>query len=242
MPTPTVTYDFGSVDTLITQQEVIDFAPVDPNSHAEQRLPFIAMREEKIFRKCLGIGFYKAMMADRLTYGEADCACDTTYTNFQEGKSYTTDDVVLYKGRLYKATNGTNGTQIPTNQSYLRLAPRFRKDEYNFLWERYLRAVLAFSISNDSMFYRLVSDTPLGVGQKEDDGKFKPLGVRDAGRLRQEYQTNIDDLMGTMHEFIKENKDLYPDYAPFTDECVNCNINKPRHYGFNTRRRNTSLR
>jgi hypothetical protein len=237
-----LTYEFGSVDTLMTQQEVVDHAPVDPNSYADQRLPFIAMREEKLFRKCLGITFYKTLMADRVIYRMVSGTGVTVYVNFKEGTSYLINAVVLYKNRLYKAKAATSGTQIPTDESYWMIAPKFVSDDHNYLWERYLRTILAFSISNDSLFYRLVSDTAQGLVQKEEEGKFKAVAIKDAGRLRQEYQTNIDDLMETMHEFMKENKDLYPDYAPLTDDCVNCNINKPRHYGFNTRRRNTSLR
>ena len=85
------------------------------------------------------------------------------------------------------------------------------------------------------MFYRLVSDTATGLVQKQTD-ELKPLGVQSAGRLKQEYQNNIDDLMSTMHDFIKENRNVFPDYGPFNTEiCTDCNI-KGRHYGFNTRR------
>jgi hypothetical protein len=41
-----LTYEFGSVETLITPQEIVDFAPVDPASYGEQRIPFIAVRED----------------------------------------------------------------------------------------------------------------------------------------------------------------------------------------------------
>lgn len=235
-----LTYEFNSTDTLITPQEIVDYAPVDPNSYSEQRLPFIAMREEKLFRKCLGFDFYKAMMADKVKYGPTDCAADVKYRNFTEGTSYVEDDVVLYKNRLYKAKVNTNGKQVPTNQGYWILAPRFKKSEYNYFWERYLRLILAFSISNDTLFYRIVSDEPTGLVQKKSDN-FQPITIKDAGRVKQEYQINIDDMMSMMHEFLKENKTLYPDYAPLKDECTNCNINKPRHYGFNTRRPRTRV-
>lgn len=235
-----LTYEFKSSETLITPQEIVDYAPVDPNSYSEQRLPFIAMREEKLFRKCMGIAFYKALMANKVKYG-ADYNCpDETYTNFQEGKKYNEGDVVLYKSRLYKAKSLTNGTQLPTDQGFWILAPKFKSVENNYLWERYLRAVLAFSISNDSLFYRIVSDTPNGLVQKKDD-KFEPVTIKDAGRIKQEYQINIDDLMETMHLFIKDNQEKYPEYAPLTEECTNCNIKKQRHYGFNTGRPRTRM-
>jgi len=237
-----LTYEFSSLETLITPQEIVDYAPVDPNSYSEQRLPFIAMREEKLFRKCLGFDFYKAMMADKVKYGATDCQADVTYTNFTEGKKYVEDDVVIYKNRLYKAKANTTGTQPPTNQGFWILAPRFKSADYNYLWERYLRVILAFSISNDTLFYRIVSDEPTGLVQKKSEN-FQPITIKDAGRVKQEYQINIDDMMSMMHEFLAENKDIYPDYAPLKTDgnCVNCNINKPRHYGFNTRRTGTRV-
>lgn len=227
-----VTYEFGSVETLITPQEVIDFSPVDPASYGEQRIPFIAVREEKIFIKCLGMAFYKTLMADKKKYAMTAGTGITVYVNFQEGTNYSSGAVVLYKNRLYKAKANTTG-QLPTDQGYWALAPRFVSDDHNYLWERYLRSILAFSISNDSLFYRLVSDTPIGIVQKYQENASKPLDVKSAGRLKAEYVADVDDMLHTMDVFLRENKDLYPDYKPLTDTCVNC-APKRRHYGFNT--------
>ena len=233
------TYNFNAGETIITPQEIVDFAPVDPNSYSEQRTPFIGMREEKLFRKCLGIDLYKVMMADKVVYTFGYTGCGTSYTHFTEGKNYVEDDVVLYKSRLYQCTTTTTGIQLPTDKGYWTLAPKFKTAAHNYLWERYLRTILAFSISSDSLFFRIISDEAVGVVQKQSD-QFKPLSVKDAGRVRQEYQGDIDDLMGVMHEFIRENPDDYPDYAPLSEKnCDPCKINQPRHYGFNTRRKGT---
>lgn len=231
-----LTYEFGSAETLITPQEVIDFGPVDPASYGESRKQNISVREEKFFLKCMGIAFYKALMADKVKYRTVAGTGVVVYVNFQEATAYASGNVVLYKNRLYKAKSATT-TQLPTDEGYWALAPRFATDEYNYLWERYLRTLLAFAINNDTVFYRIVSDTPMGVVQKFEEGKSKALDVKSAGRLKQEYVLDIDDMMHTMDVFIRENPESFPDYAPLNDKCVDCAPNRKRHYGFNTNKR-----
>jgi len=227
-----LTYEFGSLETLITPQEVIDFGPVDPASYGESRKANIVVREEKFFLKCIGMPMYKALMADKVKYRTVAGTGIVVYVNFNEGTAYSSGQVVLYKNRLYKAKSATT-TQLPTDEGYWALAPRFGTDEYNYLWERYLRTLLAFAINNDTLFYRIVSDTPMGVVQKFEDGKSKPLDVQSAGRLKKEYVLDVDDMMHTMDVFIRENPDSFPDYKPLTDNCIDC-APKRRHYGFNT--------
>jgi hypothetical protein len=232
-----ISYEFAANDTLITPQEIVDESPVGPNSYTDQRLPFMLRREEQLFRRYFGIAFYKVLMANRRKYSEASGTGITVYVHYHEGTPYTSGAVVLYKSRLYKAT--ANTTALPSNQSYWKRAERFANDDYNFLWERYLRSIIAFSISNDSLFYRLVSDTPTGLVQRYEEGKSRSLKVTEAGRLKAEYQTDIDDAMAIMDAFIRENKDIYPDYLPLKD----CNATnefakrrRPKNHGFNTYR------
>lgn len=229
-----LTYEFGSIETLITPQEIVDNAPVDPVSYGEQRIPFIAVREEKLFLKCMGMDFYKALMADKVKYAMTAGTGITVYVNYQEtSPAHSAGAVVLYKNRLYKAKAAVT-TQLPTDQGYWALAPRFETADYNYLWERYLKIILAMTISNETLFYRVVSDSPMGVVQKFEEGKSKPLDVKSVARVKQEYVTDIDDLMHTMDVFLRENAELYPDYAPnVISNCINC-APKRRNYGFNT--------
>jgi hypothetical protein len=233
---PTLTYDFDAKETLLTAQDVVDNAPVDPNSYADQRSQFIAMREEKLFRAKFGIDFYKALLADKVKYSSASGSGLTVYTNFQEGTTYAANAVVLYKNRLYKAkASGT--TQIPTNEARWTIAPKFETADNEYLWRRYLCTVLAFSVSSDSLFYRMVSDTPMGLVQKYDEGKMRPIKVQEAGRLKQEYQADIDDLIATMDAFLRENAEIFPDYLPTKNRCKSKNKyakSKRRNFGFNT--------
>jgi hypothetical protein len=233
---PTLTYDFDARETLLTAQDVVDNAPVDPNSYADQRSQFITIREEKLFRAKFGMDFYKALLADKVKYSAVSGSGLTVYTNFQEGTTYGASAVVLYKNRLYKAkASGT--TQIPTNEGRWTIAPKFETADNEYLWRRYLCTVLAFSVSSDSLFYRMVSDTPMGLVQKYDEGKTRPIKVQEAGRLKQEYQADIDDLIATMDAFLLENAEIFPDYLPTKEGCKSKNKyakSKGRNFGFNT--------
>ena len=231
-----LTYEFGSTETLITPQEVIDFGPVDPASYGESRKTNIVVREEKFFVKCIGMAMYKSLMADKVKYRAVAGSGIVVYVNFQENTAYTSGQVVLYKNRLYKAKSATTN-QLPTDEGYWALAPRFAADEFNYLWERYLRTLLAFAINNDTLFYRIVADTPMGVVQKFEDGKSKPLDIQSAGRLKREYVLDVDDMMHTMDIFIRENPEAFPNYAPLNDKCLDCAPKRKRHYGFNTNKR-----
>lgn len=194
------------------------------------------MREEKLFRARFGMDFYKALLADLVKYSAVSGSGLTVYTNFREGTTYAANAVVLYKNRLYKAkASGT--TQIPTDEGRWVLAPKFATDENEYLWRRYLCTVLAFSVSSDSLFYRMVSDTSTGLVQKYDEGKTKPIRVQEAGRLKQEYQADIDDLIATMDAFLLENAEIFPDYLPTKNGCKSKNEyakSKSRNFGFNT--------
>jgi hypothetical protein len=233
---PTLTYNFDAKETLLTAQDVVDNAPVDPNSYADQRSQFITIREEKLFRAKFGMDFYKALLADKVKYSAVSGSGLTVYTNFQEGTTYAANAVVLYKNRLYKArASGT--TQIPTNEGHWTIAPKFETADNEYLWRRYLCTVLAFSVSSDSLFYRMVSDTPMGLVQKYDEGKTRPIKVQEAGRLKQEYQADIDDLIATMDAFLLENAEIFPDYLPTKNGCKSKNEyarSKRRNFGFNT--------
>ena len=229
---PTFSPDFDAQETLANPQDIVDFGPVDPNSYSEQRLPFIALREEKFFAKCMGMPMYAALIADKVKYSMVSGTGIVVYTNYKEGVANAIGDVVLYKNRLYKAKAITNGTQAPTNESYWKLAPRFVTDANNYIWDRYLRVIIAFMVNSDSLFYRIVSDTAQGLVQKTSE-TAKPIKPVDAARVKQEYQVDIDDLMQTMDVFLHSHKVNFPNYLPFLSSCDNCAPRRRRNYGFN---------
>lgn len=231
----TVTYNSG--DSLITSQEVVDSTPVANNSYADLRTPFIAMKEEKLFRKCFGWAFYVDLMADKVSY-KLDNSGDEQYVNFREGTSYTLGLFVLHEGRLYEVIKATTGTQRPSlevQNEYFKLAPKFATVEYNFIWERYLKGIIAFSITESSLFYRIVKDTAKGILPNYDDNQERTLWT-EINALKSEYAGDVGDMIANMEAFILENKTLavFANYKPIAEPCAEGCGSRRKHYGFNT--------
>jgi hypothetical protein len=227
-------------DTLITPQECVEYAPVDGNSYGEQRVNFIVDKEEQLFRRCFGFDFYKILLEDKIRYCLESTGSVTNpatkYSNFNENVVYTEGVYVLYKGVIYKVKKTTTGKQVPPNQSYFDESQKFATPAYDFLWKRYLRRILAFCINNDSMFFRVVRDTPKGVGQVNDDS-FTPISTKSAATMRNEWLKIIDDAIENCRLYILDNPADFKDCTWVKNECKNeCATRKIRHHGFNTNR------
>lgn len=233
-----LTVEYLSQDSLITAQEVVDYSPVSTNSHGDMRANFLALKEEKLFRKCFGWEFYQALMDDRVIY-RPDASGDVQYVVFREGTSYAVDDVVLHEGRLYTVTIAVTGSQRPSldvTNRYFKLAPRFTTEEYNFIWERYLRTIIAFSISETSVFYRAIQDTATGLVRKYNPETSAVASLRELSALKGEYAGDIGDMVKNMTEFILDHKELaiFAEFGPIKEACNSQCQPRNRHHGFNT--------
>lgn len=241
--TMALTVEFDSKESLITAQEVIDSTPVANTSYPDMRSHFIAMKEEKLFRKCFGWDFYLALMADKVSYKLS--GGDETYTNFRENVNYTAGVFVLHEGRMYEVTKVTTGTQRPSlevQNEYFKLAPKFFASEYNYIWQRYLKGIIAFSITESSLFYRAIQDTAKGLVKKFDEGQTQNANIREVYALKSEYAGDIGDMIKNMEDFILDNKDLtvFANYSAVLKPCTTGCENRRRHYGFNTNQSNRS--
>lgn len=215
-------FDFDANDTLITSNEVVSFSPVDAHSYVRDRCEFISTKEEKLFNNCFGWEFYVALMNDRWRYG-----VERQYVNFQGNQAYNVGEFVLFNGTIYEVNQQTDGTQKPTRKDYFKVADKFKKSEYNFLWNRYLKKLLAFAITHTSVMYRLVKDTAKGVVKNYDEGKSRPVSLKELMHLKDEYLGDIDDIIANMEKFIGRNKEHFPNYQ-FCNPCKR----KRKNYGF----------
>lgn len=233
-----LTVNFNARESLITTQEVIDNSPVSGTSYPEMRVQVLSIEEEKLFRKCFGWDFYQDLMADKVDY-RIDGGGDEQYTNFRETTTYSVGDFVLHEGRLYEVTQATTGAQRPSleyQNPYFKLAPKFATDEYNFIWERYLKTILAFTITESSIVYRAYQDTPKGIVKKYDEGQTASATLREVSALKSDYAGDIADMIKSMECFILENKELavFANYKAIKDACGERCQPRRRHYGFNT--------
>lgn len=219
-------------DTLITPQEVVQYGPGDKHESGITDCSFIVMKEEKLFRECLGWDFYLALIADRIVYD--------TYTSFVYGTNYSVGDIILENGILYECIQATTGTQTLENVLYWKVAPKFVNTDYEFLWRRYLRTLLAFTISHTSLVYKAVNLTDQGLVRKKGEN-FDAADMKDVYLLKGEYAGDIRDILKNMDEYIMANKDKFPDYIKIKENdnllCKskdgNCGYDKKDFYGFN---------
>lgn len=230
-------FSFSSNDTLISKEEVICHAPTSGRSYAEERCNFMAMKEEKLFEKCFGWELYLKMMKSKIRYSldpnDQDALC---YVNFQENVVYNKGNLVLYKGVIYYVSVPTTGVEIPDRAPYFIKAPKFNNTSYNYVWERYLCRLIAFSIMHTSVMYRLVKDTPMGVVKNYQEGKSDPATLKELMALKSEMIGDIDDFIINMENFMRKHPSCFEGYKGFENCATGCAPRK-QHYGFNTNRR-----
>lgn len=234
-----LTTTFNPNDSLITPQEVIDSTPVANGSYADIRTPFISMKEETLFRKCFGWQFYLDMMADKRRYSLTSGTGLTVYVNFRENVNYTANAYVLHESRVYQVTKNTTGTQRPSlevQNDYFKLADKFATAEYNYIWSRYLKGIIAFSITESSLFYRAIQDTAKGLLKKFDEGQSSNATFKEVQALKGDYAGDIGEMIENMELFILDNKDLtaFANYKAVLKPCETGCQNRRRHFGFNT--------
>lgn len=240
---PNCLFNFGHKETLMSADEVVCFAPVSTHSYVRSRCVHIATKEEKLFNRCFGWDFYCDLLADKKKYTciETEATDEVTYyVPFCEGQKYDSGTFVLYDGNVYEVLTETNGDEYPSiSEKLFRLCPKFKNPVNEYLWHRYLKKLLAFSITHTSVMYRLVQDTGKGIVKKYDEGSSKPVELKELMALKDEYLGDIDDIVYNMEAHIKRYPDCYPRYKPFETKCgkgKKC-FPKKKHYGFNTNKR-----
>lgn len=227
-------FEFQQSDTLLMEDDVVCHSPSVAHSYVAERCVFIATKEEKIFRQCFGWEFYLALLNDKVKYSiDTNDMESITYCNFIEGTVYQAGKVVLYQGKLYEVTKTTTGNEQPAHPQYFKKAKRFNNPAYEFLWNRYLCKLLAFSVMFTSVMYRLVRDTASGVVKNFTSGKSEPATLKEVQALKHEALGDIDDIVQNMQAFMKDHPECFSLYKGLQKCKTECK-RKRRHYGFNT--------
>ena len=211
-------------DTLILPREVLEFDQSTDHSFASERCALIVDVEEELFTRCFGWSFYEALLQDRIVYvaDGSETGDQVGYVNYNRISSYTTGDVVMFEGKMYVVLQDTDGTQALQDTRYFSKAPKFASATNEFLWRRYLGRLLAFSITNTSVMYRLLKDTAKGLVKQYDEGTSRPATLNEALALKQEAGFDVERTRKNMEAYILRNKASFPTYGISTD-CDDCN-------------------
>ena len=222
-------------DTLITPQEVVELSFSTNHSYIADRCNFIVGIEEGFFNSCLGWDFYQALLSDKYVYRQNSNtgAGEINITHFQEGGNYLAGAHVEYEGTIFRALANITGANSVYNQAQWTKADKFKTAANQYLWDRYLGKILAFSVTSTSVMYRLVKDTPKGLVKNFDEGSSKAADLKEAMALKAEAKVDIETLIKAMEAYVERNAAAYPLYRVpgCKDSCAKNSFTKK--LGFN---------
>lgn len=191
--------------TLITAAEVLASTPKGQGSDAQAIEPFIALKEEGLFRVWLGLDFYEALIDNKTDNSAA--------VNFVEGSSYILGDKVKWRDEIFEATAATAGA-LPRDASKWQVATKFDDVNFEFLWRRYLRTVLAWHIMTTSLVYNAIKQTNLAVVKVSNEGKERPVSGSELAAFKGELGFDFNDFLLTMDSYLRRNSGVFALYLP----------------------------
>jgi hypothetical protein len=210
-----------ATDTLITAEEVLALDQSTDHSYALERCAHISDIEEQLFNECFGWAFYEALLADRINYqrsGSVPVPGAVTYEIYARQDSYTVGDKVKHEGIVYTVVQNTDGTQAISDTRYFTRAAKFANANYQYLWDRYLGRLLAFSVTTSSVMYRLLKDTARGLVKQFDEGNSRPASINEVMALKREGAVDVERIRANMDEYVRRNSAAFPGYKSH-DDC-----------------------
>lgn len=235
-------------DHLITGQEVINEAPADRHSDAKERCKYIIPKEEALFM-CFGMPFYSKLLADRNDYkleGQQGKEGTIYYTKYREDTVFEAGKFVLYRDNIFEVIKQTEKDKgiAPPNPIYFKKAPKLKNQHHEYLWQRYLKKIIAWAVLHTSVMYRAIRDTNGGVVKQYEEGKSRPVTLKEIQAFKGEALNDLETQIKVMEEFIYRNKNLFPDYVGNrgAEDCeggVPCNVRRRRRgFGLGKRKKN----
>lgn len=215
--------------SLITPNEVRKFSPADAHDSTALRENFIQNKEEKLFNLYFGWEFYEALVADKIDYE----ILPNYVGDYSNTTAYTIGQTVQFVDELFTLIVANSTGVAPTSKVNWTRSKKFANDDYNFLWERYLRTILAFNVLYTSVLYSAIKVTAKGVTKSKDE-TFDSVSIKELQTYKEGMKTDIDDVCYNMDLFIQRNADKYPLYKPLINNtCGPKAKNRYPNFGFN---------
>lgn len=127
--------------SLLSNRELIRYSGLGP-TFPECEVRQIRLVELAEFRNCLGIAMYNYLLAHVVDYSST--------AQWASGTTYATNDLVVYKGDVYKAKQASTGVEPPT-YTHWGLAPKFDEACTEALWCDFLAEFLAYAVLNQRL-------------------------------------------------------------------------------------------
>jgi hypothetical protein len=218
-----------ATDRLITTAEIHSVTPRAQGTDPSMPEALALQEEEALFRVWLGMDFYAEMIAALVDY--------SAVSSFLENTAYSIDDVREFNGQYFKCIQDTTGAEFPNNSAFWEMAPKFSNTNLEFLWNRYLKTVISWTIYHSGVIYEAIRVTQLGVQRYGENESFKnrPASARELSAFKQEIGVDVNRYLQNMHRYLIDNAASFSNYRPIKNNSLKRSIGNPRkYYGFST--------
>jgi hypothetical protein len=215
-------------ETLLSSNDVRLSTAIGSQTDTAQLTNIIIVTEESLFNAHFGSAFYDTLIADVAVYASVP---------FTTNIVYTAGSYVVLNGLTYVVLQNTTGLQVPAqNNAFFALAPKFVTPANEFLWQRYMKRLLAFAVANEFTIPSAIKQTEKGVIRLKDEN-FDAAKSGDLAMLKESNYQHIKQTISVMEAYIMKNEADYPTYKRVADKADSlCNKDEPtaRKYRRNT--------
>lgn len=215
--------------TLMSPSEVVDYSGIKKLNNNLCDFKHIYQVEYEQARKCIGVKLWKAMIAALVDYSATPA--------WASGTTYNLDDLVKFKGLIYKATTTTE-TQPPTIPDW-ELAPKFEGScaaTYETIFCDFLAPFLAHKILARRIPYIRTMITSMGTIEYNGQD-FETTDQKDYTSLVNAINKDAGIAWGNLMHYMDEEDqkalkdsclDGWPPYE--TEDCSNGSQCNTRHH------------
>jgi len=179
--------------------------------------------ETTLFRRCLGIPFYKKLLEDVISY--------SNIADYNHLIAYSEGDLVLLDGTVFESLVNVN-TETPVVETNWKVAPKFTNVYYQELWDNFLRYYLGYMLIYSTVTYSTFQAGAKGVVQMKNYQEVgqSTVDLKTLNVWKMNVKNDALDYLDNMKDYIRDNIAQFPDLFDFCG--LGCSIKKSRRIGF----------
>lgn len=180
--------------------------------------------ERDFFIECIGEDFYNLLLKDSRSFEDA--------TEWRQGVTYSSGDLVIYNGEILESETGLNTTEPVIPLTKWRIATKFKKPAYNAIWEKHLRYIIANKIYKECLPYDTIRSGAKGLTvQLQDQSGIMAAPKSDIQFILAHVQKHIDIQVDAFKKYVINQNDAYKtdktkgyDFSliKFVEDCSEC--------------------
>lgn len=223
--------------SILTPFEVRKYSPAGAHYPLDNIRLMMDIIEYDFFSKCLGLDIYEAMKKDFRVWDQA--------TLWDSEITYKSGDFTIYDGAVLESEASNNTTEPGPDNEKWKEAAKFKKKNFNALWEYHLQRILAFDIYKRTLTYDTIKSGAKGLNvSAADQSGAMTAPVKDIEYTKSSIQRDIDTMVGSMKKWIVDQHELFTDDATkgydfslvgfISEDCNPCIVPGPinRRFGF----------